>query len=84
MTKQFQNQMYLNQESVRYTKQCKKFFLEDLEYIGYGIRVYTSTGYFDIDDLSKDEAAVEELVNYCNDGGLSLIHLEDVIEDFLS
>ena len=35
-------------------------------------------------DLSDDEAAVEMLAERCNDGDLSLVHFDDVIEDFLA
>lgn len=83
MTTQLINEKWMNQKVERYFVQAKTFELEGISYTGYGIRVHMTDGYFDIDDLSTNEIAVKELVNDFNEGKLSLIHLEDAIEDFL-
>jgi hypothetical protein len=59
--------------------------------ISYGIVVYseidkdgTATIIASIRDISSDKKAVEELVQKCNLLKLSLLHLSDVVEDFLA
>ena len=59
--------------------------------ISYGIAAYanmsedgTATIVASVRDISSDKHQVEELVNLCNHLQLSLLHLDDVIEDFLS
>ena len=59
--------------------------------ISYGIVAYanmsedgTTTIVASVRDISSDKHQVEELINLCNHLQLSLLHLDDVIEDFLS
>ena len=59
--------------------------------ISYGIAAYanmsedgTATIVASVRDISSDKHQVEELVNLCNHLQLSLLHLDDVIEDFQS
>lgn len=58
--------------------------------ISYGIAVYadadidgTVTVIATVNDITSDKQKLEELVQKCNCLELSLIHLNDVIEDFL-
>ena len=57
----------------------------------YGIAAYadidgdgTATIVASVHDITSDKSRLTELVHQCNRLGLSLIHLDDVIEDFLS
>ena len=34
-------------------------------------------------DLSCDETKLQELANKCNEGNLSLVHFNDIVNDFL-
>lgn len=36
-----------------------------------------------ISDITCDKQAIEKLIHLCNDLDLSIIHIEDVVEDFL-
>lgn len=83
MSNQLINELWMNQKVERYFTQAKTFELEGVKYIGYGLRVHMKDGYFDIDDLSTNKAAVDQLGNDFTEGELSLYHLEDAIEDFL-
>ncbi len=49
-------------------------------YLAYGI----CYGGKRIGDISTDEKSVLDLVHRMNEGGLSLMHLSDVLEDFLA
>ena len=64
---------------------------EEKQRIAYGIVVYadiekdgTATIIESIRDISSDRKAIEELVEKCNRLQLSLIHLGDVVDDFLT
>lgn len=57
----------------------------------YGIAVYsnseidgTATVLTSVNDITSDRVKLEELVQICNRAELSLIHLKDVINDFLA
>ena len=57
----------------------------------YGIAVYSdslgdgfATVLASVNDISSDREKLEELVEICNRAELSLIHLNDVINDFLA
>lgn len=59
--------------------------------ISYGIAAYadaeedgTATVVASVHDVTADMAALAELVALCNRLELSTVHLEDVIEDFLT
>lgn len=58
-----------------------KIIVENKEYTSYGI-CYNDSVY--INDISADKAAVEELVRRCNEEKLDPMHLNDVVEDFLT
>lgn len=51
----------------------------------YGIAVYSADGGIvaEVRDISTNGAAVADLVDKCNNLELSLLHLYDVIDDFL-
>ena len=57
----------------------------------YGIAAYsnapcdgTATVLASVNDISSERDKLEELVQICNRAELSLVHLNDVIEDFLA
>ena len=57
--------------------------------VGYGIAAITKehgteTLIEEYHDMSHDRERIKELVKLCNKEGLSLIHLADVAEDFVS
>ena len=54
-------------------------------YVFYGIAVYSAVGDMiaEVRDISTNGAAVSNLVDKCNKLELSLLHLYDVIDDFL-
>ena len=57
--------------------------------IGFGIAAIEECGSSisvleSVSDISSDENAVSCLAEICNEQGLSLLHLHDVISDFLS
>lgn len=59
------------------------------EYASFGIQALTKTpdGWELADrlsDISPDPAAVEALACRCNKARLALVHLSDVVEDFLN
>ena len=58
--------------------------------VSYGIVAYadaeedgTATIVASVHDITADRRALSELVETCNRLGLSLLHLNDVVEDFL-
>ena len=57
--------------------------------IGFGVAAIEECGSSisvleSVSDISPDENAVRRLVEICNAQALSLLHLQDVISDFLS
>ena len=59
--------------------------------VSYGIAAYadaeedgTATIVAAVHDITADRQALSELVALCNCLGLSLLHLNDVVEDFLT
>lgn len=59
--------------------------------ISYGIAVYaaseedgTDTIVASVHDITADKRALSELIDLCNRLELSIIHLNDVVEDFLA
>ena len=57
----------------------------------YGIAVYadatqdgTTTIIASVHDITSDKQRLEQLISICNHAKLSLIHLDDVIDDFFS
>ena len=55
------------------------FDLEGERYTSFGIQF----GDVVINDISLDKSAVEALVMLCNDKKLSVLHLPDIVNDFL-
>ncbi|MBE6557711.1 MAG: hypothetical protein E7661_01690 [Ruminococcaceae bacterium] len=67
------------------------YSLDNHERIAYGIAVYadaeedhTATVVAAIHDITSDKPRLAELVRLCNHLKLSPIHLEDVVDDFLT
>lgn len=56
--------------------------------ISYGIAVFsnkdTQNPILVIEDITTDRKALDEFVKKCNDLELSILHIHDVIEDFIS
>ena len=67
-------------DKVRYELMETPCHGEERDYIGYGIRCGDRV----LPDLSLSREKVEKLVESCNQLQLSLIHLSDVVEDFLA
>ncbi len=82
------NQMKANSNSYGVLKQ--EYELGGICRISYGIVVYDNSAEDDsaviidtIADVSEDYAKISELVGLCNENELSVLHIRDVIEDFL-
>ncbi len=65
-------------------------YLNGISRISYGIAAYanaredgTVTVLASVNDITFDKQRLETLVSYCNQLGLSVLHLNDVVEDFL-
>ena len=57
---------------------------ENCIYETYGIEAYESGEVIrKVEDISTDKTAVSELVRLFNEEGLSILHLDIAIEDFL-
>lgn len=55
------------------------------EYLSYGISVSLGdTEIITVSDVTTDSSALEGLAELCNEEELDVIHLEDVIQDFLA
>lgn len=59
--------------------------------VSYGIAAYadakedgTATIVASVHDITSDKQALYELVSLCNRSELSIVHLMDVVEDFLA
>ncbi len=53
--------------------------------VTYGISITDKNGICGkIEDISPDKAEMEKLVSLCNELQLDPIHLEDIVDDFLS
>lgn len=68
----------------------EEYFSNGNTRISYGIAAYVGNEPDDIatviatvNDISSDKQKLAELVGNCNEMGLSILHLNDVIEDFL-
>lgn len=59
---------------------ASRYTLEGVSYLGYGIKGMKR----EIEDITTDYARLAVLVKLCNELVLDPIHLEDVVEDFLS
>ena len=61
-----------------------KTVVENIEYITYGIGVmHDNVMITSIPDITTEFNRLKNFVITCNENDLSLIHLEDVVEDFL-
>ena len=70
---------------------CETFSLNEKNRTAYGIAVFAHTDHTEsnaiiatVNDLSSDKESVEKLISACNEGQLSLIHLYDVVDDYLA
>jgi len=70
--------------SVRYELISAEHELEGSRYRSWGIRLCYAGVQVEVQDLSLDREAVEELVARCNRGQLSPVHFQDVLQDFLA
>ena len=72
---------------VFYKLRKDKLFLKDVGfYSAYGIdafEVVSSTPTRSIPDISLEKEPLEKLIHLCNCLDLDIIHLDDVVEDFL-
>ena len=78
-------------KSVTYGIVEEKYVLHNQDRIAYGIAAYadaerdgTATVLASVSDITSDKQKLEKLVFYCNQLGLSELHLRDVVEDFLA
>lgn len=53
------------------------------EYLTYGIEAKTGFESKTVKDVTTEKAKIIALVNVFNEEGLSIVHLEQAIEDFL-
>ena len=70
-----------------FTIQEEEFVSEDgVSYISYGILAKSAWGKHlqEIKDVSTDKECVKELVHKLNIMHVSVLHLKDVVEDFLA
>ena len=73
------------QEKTRvYSVICETLISEEgTEYTTYGISTSIEGEDIVISDITTDRELLEDLVKRCNLGKLDVIHLYDVVEDFL-
>lgn len=60
----------------------KKYCIENISYIGYGMATIDEA--VRIEDISTEKSEVEKLIVSCNDFDVSPIHLKDIVIDFLN
>lgn len=77
--------------SITYGIVEEKYALCGVSRISYGIAAYadaeqdgTATILAAVSDITSDRKKLEELVGRCNQAQLSVLHLSDVVEDFLA
>lgn len=73
--------------AVHYASTCRLLWRDDVGgYISSGIAAYDERGELltCFQDVSCDHRMVEELVDKLNRGQAALIHLEDIVLDFLN
>ncbi len=58
---------------------------EEGEVTEYGIAAFDEEGkeIYRLDGVTRDRAALKELVDACNRGKLSSVHIKDVLNDFV-
>ena len=77
-------------KNITYVVSEEKYAFSNEVRTSYGIVVYYNSDkdggkriVASVRDVSSDKAALTQLVNDCNRLKLSIVHLDDVIEDFL-
>lgn len=60
------------------------YLLEAETHIGYGIGYRSRDQVICFEDLTTDLPSITDLISLCNKLKLAPIHLEDVVEDFIS
>lgn len=68
----------------------ERYYLNDNTRVSYGIVAYAGAEpdniaevIVTVNDVSCDRQKLTELISICNDMSLSVIHLQDVVRDFL-
>ena len=72
---------------IQYEVITEERVLEGIRYIAYGILIQdenTDTVIRKISDISLDYDEIRKLVALCNIHSLSVEHIEDIVQDFLS
>ena len=77
--------------SITYGIVEENYALRGVSRVSYGIAAYadveqdgTATILAAVSDITSDRKKLEELVYRCNQAQLSVLHLSDVVEDFLA
>lgn len=77
-------------KNITYAVSEEKYTFGEEERISYGIVAYSNadqdgskTIVASVRDITIDKDSLTELVNDCNRLGLSTVHLNDVVDDFL-
>lgn len=77
--------------SLKYGIVKEIYSVENMSRISYGIVAFadfesegTNTVVASFHDVSSDRESLEKLINLCNRMRLSIIHLNDVVYDYLS
>lgn len=67
------------------------YYLQEKQRISYGIAAYadaeqdgTAIIVASVHDITMDKARLSEFIQKCNHWGLSPLHLEDAVDDFLA
>ena len=75
----------INTEMYQYQLTASESAAEENGKVTYGISITDKNGICGkIEDISPDKAEMEKLVSLCNELQLDPIHLEDIVDDFLS
>ncbi len=72
---------------IQYEVITEERVLEGIRYIAYGILIQdenTDTVIRKISDISLDYDEIRKLADLCNIHSLSVEHIEDIVQDFLS
>ena len=68
-----------------YSVICEEMISEEgREYTAYGIRAESKDNALVISDISTEKEEINTLVELCNREELDIIHIYDVVEDFLA
>ena len=70
---------------IKYQLRADRFCNEDnISYTGYGIDIYEKQKCFSIKDITTNKEDLISLIEKCNRLKLSVIHINDVVRDFLN